>query len=75
MKTLLLLGSTKPTTVYVVISKSGVEKSIEGSHLLVAAGRQPNVDELALEKVGIIYSLKGIEVDVLLRTSNKKNST
>jgi pyruvate/2-oxoglutarate dehydrogenase complex dihydrolipoamide dehydrogenase (E3) component len=57
----------------VVISKSGVKQSIEGSHLLVSAGRRPNVGELALEKAGVVCSPKGIEVDAHLRTSNKKN--
>jgi pyruvate/2-oxoglutarate dehydrogenase complex dihydrolipoamide dehydrogenase (E3) component len=57
----------------VVISKSGVEQSIQGCHLLAAAGRQPNVDGLALEKGEIIYSPKGIKVDAHLSTSNKKN--
>ena len=58
--------------VCVVISESGVEKTIEGSHLLVAVGRRPNVDGLALEKAGVVYSPKGIKVDAHLRTSNKK---
>jgi pyruvate/2-oxoglutarate dehydrogenase complex dihydrolipoamide dehydrogenase (E3) component len=39
----------------------------------VAAGRRPNVDGLALEKGEIVYSLKCIEVDAHLRTSNKKS--
>jgi len=46
--------------------------SVEGSHILVAAGRRPNVDGLGLEEAGIRYSPKGIEVDARLRTSNKK---
>lgn len=45
---------------------------IEASHLLVAAGRRANVEGLALEKAGIAYSPKGIEVDARLRTSNRK---
>lgn len=58
--------------VRVVIKKDGKEQSLEGSHLLVAAGRRPSVDELDLEKAGITYSPKGIKVDARLRTSNKK---
>ena len=49
-----------------------VTEQINGSHILVAAGRQPNVDGLDLEKAGVMYSPKGIEVDARLRTSNKK---
>jgi len=43
-----------------------------GSHVLVATGRRANVQGLDLEKAGIYYSPKGIEVDKRLRTSNRK---
>ena len=49
--------------------KNGEE--IHGSHLLVAAGRAPNVDNLGLDAAGVKYSKRGIEVDSRLRTSNK----
>lgn len=45
---------------------------IEGSHLLVAAGRKPNIDDLGLDKAGIEYTPKGVTVDKRLRTTNKK---
>ena len=45
---------------------------VTGSHLLVAAGRAPNVDGLALEKGGVTYDRRGIETDAALRTSNKR---
>ncbi len=48
------------------------EERIQGSHLLIAAGRRPNVNGLGLEAAGIGYSPKGIEVDRRLRTSNKR---
>lgn len=44
---------------------------IEGSHLLVAAGRAPVVDGLDLDKAGIAHTPKGIAVDGSLRTSNR----
>jgi pyruvate/2-oxoglutarate dehydrogenase complex dihydrolipoamide dehydrogenase (E3) component len=47
-------------------------QTIEGSHLLIAAGRQPNVDRLDLEAAGIRYGIDGIDVDPRLRTSNKQ---
>lgn len=47
-------------------------KTVNGSHILVAAGRVPNVDGLNLEAAGVKYSRKGIEVNRGLRTSNKK---
>lgn len=46
--------------------------SIEVDHILVAAGRQPNIEDLNLEAAGVNFSKAGIEVDSKLRTSNKK---
>ena len=48
------------------------ERRIEGSHLLLATGRRPNVDGLDLETGGIDYAPAGITVDARLRTSDKK---
>lgn len=48
------------------------ERTIAGTHLLVAAGRKANVDGLNLEAAGVRSSPKGIEVDARLRTSNTK---
>ena len=45
---------------------------IEGSHLLVAAGRAPNIEDLALDKAGIETTKRGITVDASLRTSNRR---
>jgi len=56
----------------VTIETQGAERVIEGSHLLIAAGRAPNVMGLDLESAGIEYSKKGITVDARLRTSNKR---
>ncbi len=56
----------------VIETKTGVEETILGSHLLVAAGRRPNVKSLGLEAAGIEASPKGIEVDARLRTTNKR---
>ena len=39
--------------------------------LLVAVGRQPNLDGLKLEQAGVRFSAKGIEVDSRLRTNVK----
>ncbi len=41
---------------------------IQGSHLLVAAGRSANVDGLDLEKAGIAFTKRGITVDKALRS-------
>ncbi len=47
------------------------DREFTGDALLVAVGRRPNVDGLALEKAGLTYSALGIEVDNHLRTSQK----
>ncbi|MDX1655489.1 MAG: FAD-dependent oxidoreductase, partial [Candidatus Competibacteraceae bacterium] len=51
---------------------NGSRLILEGSHLLVATGRRPNVEDLDLEQGGIDYGPKGIEVDSRLRTSDPK---
>lgn len=48
------------------------DEKISGSHLLIAAGRIPNVDGMELENASIKYSARGIEVDARLRTQNKR---
>ncbi len=45
---------------------------VEGTHLLMAVGRQANVDGLDLEKAGVEYNRRGISVDAHLKTTNKK---
>ena len=56
----------------VLETEGGGEERIAGSHLLVAAGRRPNVADLDLEKAGIDYGPHGIKVDARLRTTNKR---
>ena len=58
--------------VFVAYEKDGQQLKAPGTHLLVAAGRRPNLGGLNLEKAGIKYSPKGIEVDAGLVTSNRK---
>ena len=57
--------------VSVTIEENGAEKTVTGSHLLVAAGRAANVKGLDLEKAGVEYD-RAISVDKRLRTSNRK---
>jgi pyruvate/2-oxoglutarate dehydrogenase complex dihydrolipoamide dehydrogenase (E3) component len=45
---------------------------LTGSHLLVAAGRRPNVEGLGLEAAGIAVTPRGITVDRALRTTNPR---
>lgn len=54
------------------IESQGEIKTISGSHVLVSAGRRPNVNQLDLENAKVIYSPKGIQVDQYLRSSSNK---
>jgi pyruvate/2-oxoglutarate dehydrogenase complex dihydrolipoamide dehydrogenase (E3) component len=50
----------------------GRRERVTGSHLLIAAGRRPNLAGLELDAAGIKYGPQGIEVDRRLRTSNRR---
>ncbi|MDD3035479.1 MAG: NAD(P)/FAD-dependent oxidoreductase [Candidatus Saccharimonadaceae bacterium] len=54
----------------IIISRGGVEKSVRADEVLVAAGREPNVD-LGLANAGVKYTAKGIEVNAHLQTNIK----
>jgi pyruvate/2-oxoglutarate dehydrogenase complex dihydrolipoamide dehydrogenase (E3) component len=45
---------------------------VEGTHLLVAAGRRPNISELGLDAAGIKHDQRGITVNAGLVTSNSR---
>jgi pyruvate/2-oxoglutarate dehydrogenase complex dihydrolipoamide dehydrogenase (E3) component len=55
-----------------VILKLDDGTSVAASHLLVSAGRAPNVEGLGLEGVGVKVGRDGIIVDVRRRTSNHR---
>ncbi|HXP03612.1 MAG TPA: FAD-dependent oxidoreductase [Stellaceae bacterium] len=44
---------------------------VAGSHLLVAAGRRPNIEALDLAAAGVEATAHGITVDLRLRTTNR----
>lgn len=46
--------------------------TVEGTHLLVATGREPNISKLQLALAGIEYNQHGIKVDSKLRTTNRR---
>jgi pyruvate/2-oxoglutarate dehydrogenase complex dihydrolipoamide dehydrogenase (E3) component len=58
--------------VRVFIKSDAGEEPLEGSHLLVATGRRPVTDGLALDKAGIAHDTRGITVDRKLRTTNSR---
>lgn len=47
-------------------------EALEGSHLLLAAGRRPCLDGLDLKVAGIRHTPEGVVVDQHLRTTNKR---
>lgn len=59
-------------TVAVVIDNGSGEHRIEGSHILVAAGRRANVRDLGLDEAGVAFTAKGVTVDDRLRTTNRR---
>lgn len=60
------------TGIDVTVERDGESERLEASHILVAAGRRPNVADLGLEAAGIAHSARGIEVDARLRTGNRR---
>ncbi len=55
-----------------IVRRGDAEERVTGSHLLVAAGRRPNVDGLGLEEAGIEFTRAGIVVDRSLQTTNRR---
>ena len=47
-------------------------RSFKGSHLLLAVGRKPNIDRLALDIAGVETTKRGIKTDSGLRTTNRR---
>jgi pyruvate/2-oxoglutarate dehydrogenase complex dihydrolipoamide dehydrogenase (E3) component len=45
---------------------------VDATHLLVAAGRRPELDDLGLAAAGIAFDGRGIAVDARLRTTNRR---
>jgi pyruvate/2-oxoglutarate dehydrogenase complex dihydrolipoamide dehydrogenase (E3) component len=50
---------------------SAAEEVVEGSHILLATGRRPNIGDLDLDAAGIRHDENRIVVDRRLRTTNK----
>jgi len=63
-------GGTRLIDIHV--SEEGAQDVVQGSHLLVAAGRIPNVAGLNLEAASIKYDQRGIKVNKGLVTSNSR---
>lgn len=59
-------------SVAVTVKADDKLETITGSHVLVAAGRKPNVSDLGLDAAGIAYEKTGITVNAGLVTTNKR---
>ncbi len=58
--------------VAVEIEDGGRVERLAAAEILVAAGRQPNIDDLGLEEAGIERNRAGVVVDDRLRTTNRR---
>src|SRR5260221_10606125 len=57
-------------SVRIVIEQNGVRKTVEGTHLLVAAGRTPNTQAIGLELAGVELTDRGyVKVNERLETT------
>ncbi|MGH6953224.1 MAG: dihydrolipoyl dehydrogenase family protein, partial [Alphaproteobacteria bacterium] len=56
----------------VALEGDGGRRWVEGSHLLVAVGRRPNVEDLGLDAAGVEHTRQGVTVDRRLRTTNPR---
>lgn len=63
-------GGTRLIDVHV--AEAGSTTVVQGSHLLLATGRVPNVAGLNLEAAAIKYDIRGIRVNGALQTSNRR---
>lgn len=45
---------------------------IQGTHLLIAAGRKVAFDGMGLDKAGVVYTPRGVSVDDRLRSTNRR---
>lgn len=57
-------------SVRIIVEQGGAERSLEGSHILVAAGRVPNTKDIGLELAGVELTERGyIKVNERLQTT------
>lgn len=58
--------------VRVTVETADGEKTVDGSHILVATGRAANVEGIGLSEAGIEYDRRGIKVNANMKTTNKR---
>jgi pyruvate/2-oxoglutarate dehydrogenase complex dihydrolipoamide dehydrogenase (E3) component len=65
-----IVGGTRLIDVH--LAGIGGPALVQGTHLLLAAGRRPNIASLNLEAAGVRYDERGIKVNAGLKTSNRR---
>jgi pyruvate/2-oxoglutarate dehydrogenase complex dihydrolipoamide dehydrogenase (E3) component len=64
------ISGTSGQTVHVTLEENGVERSLRGTHILVAAGRVPNTKDIGLDLTGVELTERGyIKVNERLETT------
>jgi len=58
-------------TLVTYVREDGTEATVTCEKLLVATGRRPNIDGLDLERAGVAYNQRGIQVNRKLQTTAK----
>jgi pyruvate/2-oxoglutarate dehydrogenase complex dihydrolipoamide dehydrogenase (E3) component len=56
----------------VLFAKGGQSYSLDGTHLMLAVGRRPNIDSLNLQAAGIKHDRNGVTVNSGLKSSNRR---
>lgn len=56
----------------VQVEQNGKAISLNGTHLMIAAGRSPRIEGLNLQAAAVDFGERGIAVDRRLRTSNRR---
>jgi pyruvate/2-oxoglutarate dehydrogenase complex dihydrolipoamide dehydrogenase (E3) component len=56
----------------ITYSRNGRSNSIVVDEILLGAGRTPNIESLNLDKVGVAYDTKGVQVNDFLQTTNSR---
>jgi pyruvate/2-oxoglutarate dehydrogenase complex dihydrolipoamide dehydrogenase (E3) component len=64
--------AAEPDGIRLLIGSDSGTTTLTASHVLVAAGRQPHLDDLGLDAAGIAHDRDGIRVDRGLRTTNRR---
>jgi pyruvate/2-oxoglutarate dehydrogenase complex dihydrolipoamide dehydrogenase (E3) component len=60
------------TSVRVLIETEAGADEVDGSHLLVAVGRAPNIESLDLKKARVALKGDAVDVSAMLRTTNRR---